>query len=59
MTIIEHEKACKHMECKQCKKSFCWVCLSTKDIKEKEWKCGKYNEYCGKVEQTQNFELGN
>jgi hypothetical protein len=54
MTIIEHREACKHMSCKCCKKSFCWVCLST--IRNGSWPCGSFNEYCGKVAQAQRFD---
>ena len=50
--IIEHREACKHMQCKSCSRSFCWVCLSVKD-QQGNWPCGKYNEYCGKVAQKQ------
>lgn len=39
------------MECKNCKTSFCWVCLQTK--KNGKWNCGGAFDYCGKIAQTQ------
>lgn len=51
--VIEHIKACKHMNCYSCSKSFCWVCLGLKD--KNVWPCGAFNEYCGKVAQAQKL----
>ena len=52
-TLIEHDKGCKHMECKNCKKSFCWICLDKKE--NNAWKCGGAYDYCGKIAQVQKL----
>ena len=51
--IVEHGEACKHMVCSSCTTRFCWVCLNIN--KNGDWLCGSYNEYCGKVSQTQKL----
>ena len=40
------------MECKNCKKTFCWVCLSVKDNNNK-WSCGGAFNYCGRTDPVQ------
>ena len=43
-TLIEHIEACKHMNCKGCKKQFCFICLSLQDAGG--WKCGSMSTVC-------------
>jgi len=43
--LILHTDACKHMDCKSCKKSFCFVCLKGKKSNG-EWQCGSHSSVC-------------
>jgi E3 ubiquitin-protein ligase RNF19A len=43
-TLIEHEKACKHMTCKVCSHKFCFICLRGQN--DKSWQCGSFNTKC-------------
>jgi len=43
--LITHTQACKHMDCRNCRKSFCFVCLRLRDPK-KGWQCGSYSSRC-------------
>ena len=51
--IIQHRAACKHMTCRSCATQFCWVCLGVRKIEG--FKCGDWNQYCGKVAQVQKI----
>jgi len=42
--LISHVQACKHMDCKNCRKSFCFVCL--KPRLDSGWQCGSYSNPC-------------
>merc|ERR1719273_2171364 len=42
--LITHTQACKHMDCRNCKKSFCFVCL--KPRLDSGWQCGSYSSKC-------------
>eukprot|EP00485_Elphidium_margaritaceum_P001716 CAMPEP_0202692492 /NCGR_PEP_ID=MMETSP1385-20130828/6847_1 /ASSEMBLY_ACC=CAM_ASM_000861 /TAXON_ID=933848 /ORGANISM="Elphidium margaritaceum" /LENGTH=681 /DNA_ID=CAMNT_0049348029 /DNA_START=40 /DNA_END=2085 /DNA_ORIENTATION=+ len=42
--LIYHTDACKHMDCKSCKTSFCFVCL--KEKKNGSWQCGSHSDPC-------------
>ena len=44
--LLEHTAACKHMDCKSCKFSFCFVCLKPKNPVDGQWQCGSYNAIC-------------
>lgn len=42
--LIEHSDACKHVSCKKCLNSFCFVCL--KSQLNGVWQCGNYADPC-------------
>lgn len=42
--IIEHVEKCKHMECFNCKKEFCFICLEMKG--PNRYSCGSYKTKC-------------
>jgi len=42
--LITHTQACKHMDCRNCKKAFCFVCL--KPRLDSGWQCGSYSSRC-------------
>jgi len=44
LTLIEHERACKHMKCLSCKHDFCFLCLKPK--KNGTWQCGTHQTEC-------------
>merc|ERR1719242_1778421 len=53
--LITHTQACKHMDCRNCKKSFCFVCL--KPRLDSGWQCGSYSSKCpGGVQPAQGME---
>ena len=43
--LIEHATACKHMDCRACKQSFCFVCLKLKN-QDNSWPCGSSSARC-------------
>eukprot|EP01084_Bolivina_argentea_P313584 543046_1 len=43
--FIEHETACKHMKCPDCKTNFCFACLKLKGSNDK-WPCGEHYNEC-------------
>ena len=43
--LINHWKDCKHMQCALCKKEFCFVCLSEKEVNGR-YPCGSYRAPC-------------
>jgi len=53
--LITHTQACKHMDCRNCRKSFCFVCL--KPRLDSGWQCGSYSSKCpGGVVPAQGME---
>ncbi|XP_060075135.1 potential E3 ubiquitin-protein ligase ariadne-2-like [Ylistrum balloti] len=42
--LIEHKEQCKHMDCRNCKASFCFICLGVRG--ERGFTCGSYNSKC-------------
>jgi len=53
--LITHTQACKHMDCRNCRKSFCFVCL--KPRLSTGWQCGSYSSKCpGGVAPAQGME---
>jgi len=42
--LIVHTQACKHMDCRNCGKAFCFVCL--KPRLDSGWQCGSYSAKC-------------
>ena len=52
-TLIEHEKYCKHMTCRECKTDFCFLCLKMKPKDDSGWGCGYAYDKC-KVAPCQN-----
>ena len=43
--LIEHKRACKHMDCSSCTHSFCFVCLQGKGSNGK-WECSEVQGRC-------------
>merc|ERR1711879_78455 len=53
--LITHVQACKHMDCRSCKKAFCFVCL--KPRLDSGWQCGSYSSKCpGGVAPVQGMD---
>ncbi len=44
-SLIEHQSGCKQMNCKNCSKGFCFICLRTK-TPEGSWSCGSWCDKC-------------
>merc|ERR1712176_13469 len=42
--LLFHIDCCKHMQCKNCKTDFCFVCLKPK--KNGSWQCGSHSTPC-------------
>ncbi|OWF49959.1 E3 ubiquitin-protein ligase [Mizuhopecten yessoensis] len=42
--LIEHKDQCKHMDCRNCKTSFCFICLEVRG--QRGFSCGSYNTKC-------------
>eukprot|EP01083_Nonionella_stella_P310083 1100417_1 len=42
--LIFHVDACKHMQCRECKTNFCFVCL--KEYQNGAWQCGSHSDKC-------------
>ena len=43
-SLIEHAEGCKHIQCKQCKTEFCFICLRRR--KERSLLCGDFSTEC-------------
>jgi len=53
--LITHTQACKHMDCRNCRKAFCFVCL--KPRLDSGWQCGSYSSKCpGGVAPVQGMD---
>ncbi|TNV84089.1 hypothetical protein FGO68_gene1172 [Halteria grandinella] len=52
-TLIDHVGGCKHMTCKGCKVSFCFICLGLKQ-NNVSWVCGSISTPCS-VAPRQNL----
>jgi len=53
--LITHVQACKHMDCRNCGKAFCFVCL--KPRLDSGWQCGSYSSRCpGGVAAVQGMD---
>ncbi|XP_069102395.1 E3 ubiquitin-protein ligase ari-1.1-like [Argopecten irradians] len=42
--LIEHKDQCKHMDCRNCRNTFCFICLDVRG--ERGFTCGSYNTKC-------------
>ncbi|XP_033725001.1 probable E3 ubiquitin-protein ligase ARI5 [Pecten maximus] len=42
--LIQHKEACKHMNCRECKTAFCFICLNVRG--SRGFSCGSYNSPC-------------
>ncbi|XP_033726370.1 E3 ubiquitin-protein ligase RNF19A-like [Pecten maximus] len=42
--LIEHKDQCKHMDCRNCRTTFCFICLQVKG--QNGFSCGSYNTKC-------------